>query len=145
MKNEGHAIMQRFFWNVLQGPNVVYHNMKNLSVYLKSTMVKSWKINSIGGKGRWGQSKKEINRGKGLRRGGDQRGFGRLGAAYNYHFLSIKTFRCAHAVAVACSISHQPESCTRARPLPLLLFLWAISPHHHRAALLSSLFTTVLE
>lgn len=58
-----------FLWE----PNVARHNMKNLSVYLKSAMVTSWKINSTGGKGRWGQRKKEINRGKGLRREGDQR------------------------------------------------------------------------
>lgn len=27
-----------------------------------------------------------------------------MGAAYNYHFLSIKTFRCACAAALACKI-----------------------------------------
>lgn len=55
------------------------------------------------------------------------RGLGRLEAAYNYHFLYVKTFRCASAVAAAynraLSISHQPESCTNARMLPLPPFL----------------------
>lgn len=45
-----------------------------------------------------GTWQKEINREKGLSKRGRR---GRAGAAYNYHFLSIKTFRCAHAVAVA--------------------------------------------
>lgn len=64
-----------------------------------------------------------------MRRGGRSRGIrglGTLGAAYNYHFLSVKTFRCARAAAVACNRAplHQPsvEFCTGARPLPLLPF-----------------------
>lgn len=36
------------------------------SVFLKCAMVTSWKINTIGGRGRWGHRKKEINRGQGV-------------------------------------------------------------------------------
>lgn len=90
-------------------------------------------------------TQKEINSGKGLSRE-EIRGLGRLGAAYNYHFLSIKTFRCARAAAMACnrarSIRHQPESCSRTRTLPLLFLL---SPICSLQQLLSSFFTTALE
>lgn len=44
-----------------------------------------------------------------------------LGAAYNYYFLCIKSFRCAHAVVAASFTRHLPESCIIARKLPLSL------------------------
>lgn len=56
-----------------------------------------------------------------------------LGAAYNYYFLCIKSFRCSHAV-LACLTRHLPESCNIARDIPFPLnhhLLSATSGHKY--------------
>lgn len=130
-------------WN---DPTDAWNNMKNLSVYLKFAMVTSWKIKSIGAKERWGhrkeKKKKTVERGWVER---EIRGLGRLGAAYNYYFLSIKTFRCARAIAVAYT-----SACSISLVLEPNLYLFysstkASNPMCSLWQLLSSLYTTVLE
>lgn len=108
-------------------------------------MVTSWKINSIRGERKVG-TEKEINRGKGLNRKREReiRGLGRLEAAYNYHFLPIKTFRCACAVATACSralsINHQ-----NLVPQPESYLFYQLYRSCAPQLGLNSLFTTALQ
>lgn len=107
-------------WN---DPTDAWNNMKNLSVYLKSAMVTSWKIKSIGAKERWGhrKEKKKKNSGKGLSRKGDQRAW-EVGGCLQLLLPLYKDFQMCSCNSCGLHQCLLHQSCTGAKFVPLLLF-----------------------